>query len=143
MKKRAMVAAAVGATGVVAGLSGCSGDSSEPTTKVTVDGQEQPVQGSVTCKTHEQSTVIVVGDPDSGVIVTLTGTDSPEVQSVVFGDVDGEKLMYAKDMPTSGDVAETTVTKDGKHYTITGTASELKDIANPESKPFEVDATCP
>lgn len=138
--KREMVAA-VTAVAIVC-IGGCSSNS-KPAKKVTVDGQDQQVQGDVSCTAHDDSLAITIGDPANGVVAMLTGGDSPEVQTVVFGDVDGAKLMYAKEMPVSGDAVDIKATKDGKHYTITGTASELKTVPHPESKPFEIDVTCP
>lgn len=143
MAKRDMVAAVAGVTMAVAALAGCSGDTSTPAAKITVGGQDQPVHGDVVCATHDGSTGITIGDATSGVIAMLTDSDSPEVQSVVFGDVDDAKLMYIKDMPVSGTPAETKASKNGKHYTISGTASKLETVPNPESKTFEIDVTCP
>ncbi|MEZ0363640.1 lipoprotein LpqH [Mycobacterium sp. pUA109] len=141
--KREVVVAVAGLTVVVAGLSGCSKGSSKPEAKVTVGGQEQHPQGGVKCASHDGTLAITIGDPNTGVVAMLSDTDSPEVRSVVFGDVDGSQLMYVQDMPVSGTATETKATKDGKQYKISGTASKLDTVANPESKPFEVDVTCP
>lgn len=138
--KCAMVA---GVVIVVASLSGCSHSTSKPAAKVTVGGEDQPAQGDIVCAAHDGSTVITIGDRDTGVTATLTDAESPEVLSVVFGDVGGAQLMYIEDMPTSGDAADATATKDDKHYTLSGTASKLDFDPNPHSKPFEIDVTCP
>ncbi|OHV03767.1 lipoprotein LpqH [Mycobacterium talmoniae] len=141
--KREVVVAVAGLTVVVAGLSGCS-KGSKAEAKVTVGGQEQHVQGGVQCASHDGSLAITIGDANTtGVVATLSDADSPELLSVVFGDVDGSQLMYAQDMPVSGTATETKASKDGKHYKIAGTASKLDTVANPESKPFEIDVTCP
>lgn len=140
--KRELVTAVAGVAVLVAGLSGCSSHPTAAAPKVTVGGQEQP-SGSVACATHEGSTAITIGDPDHGVVATLTDADAPKLLSVVFGDVGGAKYMFVEDMPVTGTVTATKVTKDGKHYTLSGTASELEAVAHPASKPFEIDVTCP
>lgn len=140
MVKREMVTALAGAAVLAAGLSGCSSHPSAPTTKVTVGGQEQPT-GTVTCATREGSTAITIGD--GAVVATVTDADQPKLLSVVFGDVAGTKYMYVEDMPVTGAATETKATKDGKHYTLSGTASELQPVPHPQSKPFEIDVTCP
>lgn len=137
MKRQTM--AAVAALLVV---SGCSGHASTPAAKVTVGGQDQPT-GPVSCANRNGSAVITIGDADTGVVATLTDADAPKLLSVVFGDVGGRRFMYIEDMPVSGAVTEPKATKDGKHYTLAGTASELEAVANPESRPFAIDATCP
>lgn len=143
---REVMAATAGAAIMVVGLSGCSSnDPSEtdtkPTTKVAIGDEELSMGDSVTCGEREGATVITMGDPDHGVIATVTSADSPEVLSVVFGDVDHKQYMYVQDMP-AGTPPDATVIKDGELYKISGTASELRDIENPESKPFEIEVRC-
>ena len=67
--------------------------------------------------------------------------DASKVTSVGLGNVDGVVLGF-QDMAPGGSAS---ATKDGKTYTISGTASGV-DMANPMqpiTKPFEIAVTCP
>jgi lipoprotein LpqH len=113
-------------------------------TKVTIDGQDQNVQGQVLCTTAAGNLNIVIGAPPTGVVVTLTTADPPQVTNVALGNVNGVSLGYTGSMGgmSQGNAA---ATKDGSSYKITGTASGV-DMANPGTmvtKPFEIDVTCP
>jgi lipoprotein LpqH len=144
MVKRQVAVGVAGAALVAAGLAGCSSDSNEESnkTKVSVGGQEQDVKENVTCSSKEGSTVITIGDPGREVIATLSDADSPEVLSVVFGDVNGKKYMYTKDMPPSGTEGDAKATKDGNHYKVSGKAGELTQAEQPPTESFEIEATC-
>ncbi|WP_171014292.1 lipoprotein LpqH, partial [Gordonia sp. GAMMA] len=77
----------------------------------------------------------------SGIGVVLTSGDSPEVESVGLGSLDGVVLAYQKG--AGGGSGE--VTKDGDTYTVTGDASGI-DPANPTepvTKSYEIKVTCP
>jgi lipoprotein LpqH len=63
------------------------------------------------------------------------------VTSVGLGNIDGVTLGFADGAPGG----KATATKDGKKYTVTGTATGV-DAANPMQpieKPFEIEVTCP
>jgi ipoprotein LpqH len=159
--KRSVTVAAAATAIVVVGLSGCSsnksstssGGSSAPSAaagstggtaaaKVTVDGKDQNVQGTVVCSTVAGDFSIAIGGQASGVAAVLTTADPPAVKSVGLGTVGGVVLGYAQGSPQGNASA----TKDGNKYKITGTASGA-DTANPMAgmvtKPFEIDVTCP
>jgi lipoprotein LpqH len=153
---------------VVAGLSGCSSKKAETestkaatpsvsasasvssggvnaatgtgTAKVTIDGQPQDVQGTVACTTAAGNFSIAVGNPGTGIGIVMA-EDGSKVNSVGLGSVNGVSLGYTEGAPGGNASA----TKDGKTYTITGTATGV-DMANPMqplTKPFEISVTCP
>ncbi|MDR3659998.1 MAG: lipoprotein LpqH [Mycobacterium sp.] len=163
--KRGLVIAAAGAAILAVGLTGCSKDKSSSsgssatasasasvpgggntsagagTAKVTIDGKAQDVQGQIGCTTAGGNVVIAIGNATGGLGVTLTDADPPVVKTVGLGNVGGTALGYTEGAP-GGDAK---ATKDGKTYTITGTATGV-DMANPmepAKKPFEIDVTCP
>jgi ipoprotein LpqH len=161
--KRGFMVAVAGAAIVVAGLAGCSSNktstgttaASKPATasaapsvgtgasqaKVTIDGQDQGVKGTVTCATVAGSVNIAIGEAATGIAAVLTDASPPDVKSVGLGNVNGVTLGY-----TSGTgQGKAEATKDGNAYKITGTATGV-DISNPlqpVNKPFEIDVTCP
>jgi ipoprotein LpqH len=163
--KRGFVVAVGGAAVVIAGLSGCSSDDkkSESTgsasssasgtasasataapsgggTKVTIDGQDQNVAGTVVCSAMGGNMNIAIGDAATGIAAVLS-EDGSTVQSVGLGNVNGVTLGYQ----TGTGQGEAKATKDGSTYKISGTATGV-DMANPMqpvNKPFEVDVTCP
>ncbi|MCV7253708.1 lipoprotein LpqH [Mycolicibacterium fluoranthenivorans] len=168
--KRELVVALGGAAIVIAGLSGCSSDdkksssssSSEKstssasatetatgsptaaagsgTTKVTIDGADQAVNGSVVCATMGGNVNIAIGEAATGIAAVLSDGDSPTVTSVGLGNVNGITLGY-----TAGAGGEAKAEKDGKTYKISGTATGI-DMANPMTpvnKPFTIEVTCP
>jgi lipoprotein LpqH len=163
--KRGFLVTVCGAAVVIAGLSGCSSDkkSSSATTsagatttsaaatasataapgavKVVIDGQEQNVQGTVVCTSMGGNMNIAIGDGGTGIAAVLSEADPPTVTSVALGNINGVNLGYTAGVP--GGSAE--ATKDGKTYTIKGTATGM-DMANPMqpvTKPFELTVTCP
>ncbi len=161
--KRGFVVAVGGLAIVVAGLSGCSKDetksdsdkastsaeaSSETATassgasetKVTIDGQDQDVSGTVVCTAMGGNMNIAIGDAATG-IAAVVSEDGSNVQSVGLGNVNGVTLGY-QDGAGQG---EATAEKDGSNWTITGTATGI-DMANPMepvNKPFEIAVVCP
>jgi ipoprotein LpqH len=166
--KRALLVAVGGAAIVVAGLSGCSSSnkssssssSSAPamssgasssasasasassgagTTKVTIDGQDQNVSGTVVCAEMGGNVNIAVGQGTTGLAAVVSSGDSPTATSVALGNVNGVTLAVG---PGAGDAK---VEKDGKTYKISGNATGI-DMANPMApvtKPFTFEVTCP
>ena len=117
--KRGFLVAVGGAAIVIAGLSGCSSDekksespatSAEATTgagtasataapsgggtKVTIDGQDQNVSGTVVCSTMGGNMNIAIGDAATGIAAVVSEGDSPTVTSVGLGNVNGVTLGY-------------------------------------------------
>jgi ipoprotein LpqH len=163
---RGFVVAVGGAAIVIAGLSGCSSGEkkSESTgtsaatsasgtasvsasaapsgggTKVTIDGKDQNVSGTVVCTAMGGNMNIAIGDAATGIAAVLS-EDGSSVTSVGLGNVNGVTLGYQKGTG-QGDAK---ATKDGNKWTITGTATGI-DMSNPMqpvNKPFEIDVTCP
>ena len=157
--KRSVTIAAAGLAIVVVGLSGCSSDkkssssassngstaaasSGSSTAKVTIDGKDQTVQGTVACTSAAGNFNIAIGGAQTGIGVVLTDANPPSVKSVGLGNVNGVTLGYTPGIPGG---ASATATKDGNTYKISGTATGV-DMANPMqpvNKPFEIDVTCP
>ncbi|MGX9788606.1 lipoprotein LpqH [Mycobacterium sp. MMS18-G62] len=162
--KRGFLVAVGGAAIVIAGLSGCSSDKkSESTssssssasgtasasataapsgsgTKVTIDGQDQNVKGTVVCSAMGGNMNIAIGDAATG-IAAVVSEDGSTVTSVGLGNVNGVTLGYQ----AGAGQGEAKATKDGKTYKITGTATGI-DMANPMqpvNKPFEIQVACP
>lgn len=149
--KRGFVVAVGGAAIVVAGLAGCSSSKSSEATqtaasgtgkaKVTVDGQDKPVQGNIACVTQGNTVNIALGDASGGLSAQLTTDDPPKVNAVALGSFNGQPLAVG---PGAGDA---TAEKDGKTYKIKGNAIAGVDMSNPMAgpmkKPFEIEVTCP
>jgi lipoprotein LpqH len=163
--KRGFVVAVGGAAIVIAGLSGCSSEekkSESPTTsagattgagtasataapsgggtKVTIDGQDQNVGGTVVCSSMGGNMNIAIGEAATGIAAILS-SDGSAVQSVGLGNVNGVTLGYQ----SGAGQGEAKAEKDGNNYKISGTATGI-DIANPMqpvNKPFEIAVTCP
>jgi ipoprotein LpqH len=166
--KRQIVVAIGGAAIVVAGLSGCSSDkksdsgsssasssksasasaspsvgstSGKGNTKVTIDGQDQNVGGTVVCSAMGGNMNIAIGEAATGIAAVISSGDSPTVQSVGLGNVNGVTLGFQ----SGAGQGEAKAEKDGNSYKISGTATGI-DMANPMqpvNKPFEIDVTCP
>lgn len=153
--KRGFVVAVGGAAILIAGLSGCSSGekksettgetstaaSAEGKTTVTIDGQDQAIQGTVVCSDMGGNTNIAIGDATTGIGAVVSSGDEPTVQSVGLGNVNGVTLGYQ----SGAGQGEAKAEKDGKTYKITGTATGV-DMANPlqpVNKPFEIEVTCP
>jgi ipoprotein LpqH len=150
--KRGFVVALAIAAIVVAGMTGCSskkscsggacGSTAQGSAKVTVDGKDQSVSGTITCVTSGNMVAIGVGNPGTtGAVAAQVTTDNPpKVNSVALGNVGGLNLAVG---PGAGDA---TATKDGSTYKITGhaTGADMSNpMAGPQTKPFEMDVTCP
>jgi ipoprotein LpqH len=164
--KRGFVVAVGGAAIVIAGLSGCSSDekkSESPATttagattggetasataapsgggtKVSIDGQDQNVSGTVVCSVMGGNMNIAIGDAATG-IAAVVSEDGSNVQSVGLGNVNGVTLGYQNGTGQGEAKAE----KSDKTWKISGTATGI-DMANPMqpvNKPFEIEVTCP
>ncbi len=148
---------------VVAGLTGCSSDkkagdnkaedkaatatsgsvsasAGAGTAKVTIDGEPMDVQGQVACAANGGTFTIGVGDAATGIGIVMA-EDASKVTSVGLGNVNGVALGFQEGAPGGS----ATATKDGKTYTVTGTATGV-DMANPMqpvTKPFEIAVSCP
>jgi lipoprotein LpqH len=159
--KRSITVAAAATAIVIVGLSGCSSDkkssgsssgssnsssgatasSGSSVAKVSIDGKDQNVQGTVACNSAGGTENIAIGGAATGIGVVLTDASPPSVKSVGLGNVNGVTLGYT---PGTGQ-GNATATKDGSKYKISGTATGV-DMANPMqpvNKPFEIDVTCP
>ena len=152
--KRGFVVAVGGAAIVVSGLAGCSSEKKSETsgetssaasaqgkTTVTIDGKDQQVTGTVVCSSMGGNENIAIGDAATGIAAVISSGDSPTVQSVGLGNVNGVTLGYQSGTGQGEAKAE----KDGKTYKISGTATGV-DMANPlqpVNKPFEIEVTCP
>lgn len=160
--KRQLTVAVAGAAILAAGISGCSGGNKSGTstsgsagssstsasassggaavTKVTIDGKDQNVSGSVVCTNAGGTVNIAIGGTATGIAAVLSDGSPPQVKSVGLGNVNGVTLGY-----TSGTgQGNATASKDGNSYKISGTATGV-DMANPMqpvNKPFEINVTC-
>ncbi|HEV7361275.1 MAG TPA: lipoprotein LpqH [Mycobacterium sp.] len=155
--KRELTIAVAGAAILAAAMSGCSSDKKSTSgsssgantsasssggggTKVTIDGKDQNVTGSVVCTTAGGNVNIAIGGAATGIAAVLTDANPPVVTSVGLGNVNGVTLAYA----AAGGGGNASATKDGNKYKITGNATGV-DMANPTqpvNKPFEIDVTC-
>ena len=149
--KRGFVVTVAGAAIVVAGLAGCSSNKAsngsstaaggQGSAKITIDGKEQTVSGSIGCVTNGNTINVALGSGSGGAMSAVLTTDNPpKVTAVALGNVNGMALAVG-----SGQ-GDATATKDGDKYTIKGHAVGA-DMANPtagmQTKPFEIDVTCP
>lgn len=161
--KRGFVVAVGGAAIVIAGLSGCSSDNKSASSssssaasggtasasatagsssgnKITIDGKDQNITGTVVCSAMGGNMNIAIGQAATGIAAVLSA-DGSSVQSVGLGNVNGVTLGYQ----SGAGQGNATVSKDGKSYKISGTATGI-DMSNPMqpvNKPFEIDVTCP
>ncbi len=111
------------------------------TARVSIDGQDQNVEGTVVCTSAGGNIAIAIGNATQGIGATVSEGDSPTVSSVGLGNVNGVALGYTEGAPDG----EATADKDGSTYTIKGIATGV-DMANPMQpmkKPFEIAVTCP
>lgn len=108
---------------------------------VSIDGQDQNVEGTVVCTAMGDNIQIAIGNATQGIGAQVSGGDSPTVRQVGLGNVNGVALGFTEGAPGG----EASATKDGNTYKITGTATGV-DMANPMepmTKPFEIAVTCP
>lgn len=143
--RREAIVAVVGAAAIAAGLSGCSSSKSSTAgasnAKVTIDGQDQNIHGTVACNTVGGKINIAIGDKSTGIGAVLSDDKPPQVESVGLGNVNGAALGYTAGTGQGNAQA----TKDGSKYKISGSASgvNISDPMHPVTKPFEIDVTCP
>lgn len=109
--------------------------------RVSIDGQDQHVQGNAVCSNVAGNIQIAIGDATQGIGAQLSEADPPEVTQVGLGNFDGTALGYTAGVPQG----EASATKDGNTYKIKGTATgvNLTDPTHQLTKPFEIDVTCP
>jgi lipoprotein LpqH len=160
-----LLVAVGGAAILIASLSGCSSDDKKSSsssssaessaasetgsasataapssgTKVTIDGADQDVKGTVVCAAMGGNMNIAIGDAGTGIAAVVSEGDAPKVTSVGLGNVNGVTLAVG---PGAGDA---TAEKSGSTYKITGNATGI-DMANPMApvtKPFTIEVTCP
>lgn len=156
--RKVQIAAVLGTAAVAVALTACGSDDSGSSSttgaansasagggaSVTVDGKALDLaDNSVGCTEVAGKVTIGIGSTSgaAGIGVVLTSGDSPEVQSVALGSLNGVTLAYHKGTGQgSGEV-----TKSGNSYTITGEANGI-DLAHPTkpvTKPYEIKVTCP
>lgn len=149
------IAVAVGGAAVVLGLSACGGSdegsgtsgetqtaaAAEGTSTVTIDGQDQGIEGTVVCSSMGGNVNIAIGDATTGIGAVVSEGDEPSVVSVGLGNVNGVTLGYQSGV----NEGEASVQKDGDTYTISGTATgvDINNPMQPVNKPFEIEVTCP
>jgi lipoprotein LpqH len=99
------------------------------------------VNGTVVCASMGGNVNIAIGEATTGIAAVVSEGDSPAVQSVGLGNVNGVVLGYQQGTGQG----EAKVEKDGNTYKISGSATGV-DMANPMApvtKPFELEITCP
>jgi lipoprotein LpqH len=157
--KRGIVVGVAGVAVAVAACAGCSsnksstGSSGAPSSsasaaagpQVVVDGQNQNVNGQVTCNSANGVTTIGIGDATAGLGAVVSNDNPPIVHSVGLGNVNGIALGFSDAAPNQASNAGAAV--NGKAYAIKGTATGT-DMSNPQqpktvTKSFEMDVTCP
>ncbi|PKZ65031.1 hypothetical protein CYJ73_13725 [Gordonia terrae] len=146
--RKVHITSVLGAAALAVALTACGSDDSasggtDAEATVTVDGKElELADKTVGCTDSAGKVTIGIGSGSgSGIGVVLTSGDSPEVESVGLGSLDGVTLGYQKG--AGGGSAD--VTKDGDTYTVSGEASGI-DLANPTehvTKSYEIKVTCP
>jgi ipoprotein LpqH len=109
--------------------------------RVSIDGQAQTLSGAVACNAMGGNMNIAIGEGATGIAAVVSSGDSPTVQSVGLGNVNGVTLGYQSGTGQGEAKAE----KDGNTYKISGIATGV-DMANPMqlvNKPFEIKVICP
>ena len=99
------------------------------------------MNGTVVCASMGGNVNIAIGEATTGIAAVVSEGDSPAVQSVGLGNVNGVVLGYQQGTGQG----EPKVEKDGNTYKISGSATGV-DMANPMApvtKPFELEITCP
>ena len=116
MVKRGITAGVVGVAMVAAALAGCSGNKSNPGAagsssaapaaaagpQLTIDGQNQNVNGQITCNVAGDNTNIGIGDATNGVGAVVSNANPPIVHSVGLGNVNGVALGFSDAAPGQG-----------------------------------------
>jgi ipoprotein LpqH len=137
----AKTAASEATSAVTSATDAIKGNPAAGAATVSIDGQDQNVEGTVVCTAMGGNVQIAIGNATTGIGAQVSEGDSPTVKQVGLGNVNGVALGFAEGAPGG----EATATKDGNTYKITGTATGV-DMANPMqpmTKPFEIAVTCP
>jgi hypothetical protein len=140
IRKIAAEVAAVALTSAVVPILAAPLAGAEPgTVRITVDGQDQNVHGTLWCTQNPNGKFSIGIDRTFGVVMT-PGTP-PVVDSVVFpyGSFAGMGMEFATRDPGSG---QAVVEKHADSYKITGEAADAAH-AYKTTRPFEIDVTCP
>jgi len=140
-KETAKSAASEASSAVTSATDAVKGNPEPGKAKVSIDGQDQNVEGTVVCTAMGGNVQIAIGNATTGIGAQVSEGDSPTVHQVGLGNVNGVALGFQEGAPGG----EATATKDGNTYTIKGTATGV-DMANPmqpTTKPFEIAVTCP
>ena len=132
------------ATAAPSGEAGTASATAAPSVnaaRVSIDGQAQTLSGTVVCSAMGDNMNIAIGNATTGIAAVISSGDSPTVQSVGLGNVNGVTLGYQSGTGQGEAKAE----KDGNTYKISGSATGV-DMANPMqlvNKPFEIKVICP
>ncbi|HNM86125.1 MAG: lipoprotein LpqH [Mycobacterium sp.] len=140
-KETAKSAASEASSAVTSATDAMKGNPEPGKAKVSIDGKDQNVEGTVVCSAMGGNVQIAIGNATTGIGAQVSEGDSPTVHQVGLGNVNGVALGFTEGAPGG----EATATKDGNTYTIKGTATGV-DMANPMqpmTKPFEIAVTCP
>ncbi|OBA84191.1 hypothetical protein A9W99_05140 [Mycobacterium sp. 1164966.3] len=130
---------AIGGAAIAVAFVAACGDSGK--IKLLIESQEQNIDHSnVRCR--PDGAEFVIGSAET--YARLNQGDPPEVNSYLLGTFDGVQLSWQKWGTTEPAPA---VTKDGKTYKISGTATgatrTMQEQGVHVSKKFELDVTCP
>ena len=140
-KETAKSAASEASSAVTSATDAMKGNPEPGKAKVSIDGKDQNVEGTVVCSAMGGNVQIAIGNATTGIGAQVSEGDSPTVHQVGLDNVNGVALGFTEGAPGG----EATATKDGNTYTIKGTATGV-DMANPMqpmTKPFEIAVTCP
>ncbi|MEU9804345.1 lipoprotein LpqH [Mycobacterium sp. NPDC050853] len=116
-------------------VSSSAGDVQAAGPRVVVDGIVRSVENRVECVTAADMTFVNIGSFGDGIAATLAAGDSPTLQSLTLGVIDGHPVTYHSGHGAS----EPAVTKSGQFYRIAGGATA--GLSTPAT--FELEFTCP
>jgi hypothetical protein len=138
-KIAAEIAAVALTSAVVPSLAAPLAGGDPGTVRITLDGQDQNVHGTLWCTQNPNGKFSIGIDRTFGVVMT-PGTP-PVVDSVVFpyGSFAGMGMEFATRDPGTG---QAVVEKHGDSYKITGEAADAAHSYK-TTRPFEIDVTCP
>lgn len=103
--------------------------------RVVVNGAVRTVENRVECVTAGEMTFVNIGSDSDGIAARLTAGESPSLESLTLGVIDGQPVIYS---PSNGG-AKPEVTKSGRSYKIAGPATA--GLSTPAT--FELEFTCP
>ena len=138
-KETAKSAASEASSAVTSATDAMKGNPEPGKAKVSIDGKDQNVEGTVVCSAMGGNVQIAIGNATTGIGAQVSEGDSPTVHQVGLGNVNGVALGFTEGAPGG----EATATKDGNTYTVTGSASGVDSAGKQVSKPFQIVATCP